>query len=248
MIWAHAPVEFPAAALGPGARRWVMAIAFPERVLLGQVLELSRLYLVLFVALALAAVVGYRLARHLIGPLEALTSEADAIAAGDLGRRLRIEGTDEIARLGERFNAMSARLQATLLQLQGQRDRLEIEVGERTRDLAAERARLAAVLRNASDAIAAVGCDGALLLANRAAERLLAPPEDPFMDMGRAPPRQIARPGNSEAHAAQEFGMARGRRILAVRPYRRRPTWAWSPRAAQARHRQFQRPCAAPVA
>ncbi len=206
MIWAHAPVEFPAGALGPGAPRWVMAIAFPERVLLGQVLELSRLYLLLFVALALAAVAGYRLSRRLIGPLEALTSEVDAIAAGDLGRRVRVEGTDEIARLGERFNAMASRLQATLVQLQGQRDRLEIEVGERTRDLAAERARLAAVLRNASDAIAAVRSDGALLFANRAAERLLAPPRE-----GSAQPMDAAlaqlvgdgQPGRTEVTLGQ---------------------------------------------
>jgi nitrogen-specific signal transduction histidine kinase/HAMP domain-containing protein len=206
MIWAHAPVEFPAGALGPGAPRWVMAISFPERVLLGQVLELSRLYLLLFVALALAAVAGYRLSRRLIGPLEALTSEVDAIAAGDLGRRVRVEGTDEIARLGERFNAMASQLQATLVQLQGQRDRLEIEVGERTRDLAAERARLAAVLRNASDAIAAVRSDGALLFANRAAERLLAPPRE-----GSAQPMDAAlaqlvgdgQPGRTEVTLGQ---------------------------------------------
>lgn len=173
MIWAHAPIEFSAGALREGAPRWVMAIAVPERALLGQVLELSRLYLVLLGALVVAAVAGYSLSRRLIGPLEALTAEVDAIAAGDLARRVHVEGRDEIARLGERFNAMAARLQATLAELQAHRDRLEVEVRERTRDLTAERARLSAVLRHASDAVAAVGSDGALLFANRAAEQLL---------------------------------------------------------------------------
>lgn len=173
MIWAHAPVEFSAGALSEGAPRWVMAIAIPERALLGQVLELSRLYFVLLGALVVAAVAGYSLSRRLIKPLEALTAEVDAIAAGDLGRRVHVEGRDEIARLGERFNAMAARLQATLAELQAHRDRLELEVRERTRDLAAERARLSAVLRHASDAVAAVRSDGTLLFANRAAERLL---------------------------------------------------------------------------
>jgi nitrogen-specific signal transduction histidine kinase/HAMP domain-containing protein len=172
-IWAHAPIEFSAGALSEGSPRWVMAIAIPEQALLGQVLELSRLYVVLLVALGVAAVAGYGLSRRLIKPLEALTAEVDAIAAGDLARRVQVDGHDEIARLGERFNAMATRLQSTLVELQAHRDRLELEVRERTRDLTAERARLAAVLRHASDAVAAVGSDGALLFANRAAETLL---------------------------------------------------------------------------
>jgi signal transduction histidine kinase/HAMP domain-containing protein len=172
-IWAHAPIEFSAGALSEGSPRWVMAIAIPEQALLGQVLELSRLYVVLLVALGVAAVAGYGLSRRLIQPLEALTAEVDAIAAGDLARRVQVDGHDEIARLGERFNAMATRLQATLVELQAHRDRLELEVRERTRDLTAERARLAAVLRHASDAVAAVASDGALLFANRAAETLL---------------------------------------------------------------------------
>ena len=173
MIWAHAPIEFSAGALSEGSPRWVMAIAIPERALLGQVLELSRLYVVLLVALVVAAVAGYGLSRRLIKPLEALTGEVDAIAAGDLARRVQVDGHDEIARLGERFNAMAARLQSTLAELQAHRDRLELEVRERTRDLTAERARMSAVLRHASDAVAAVRSDGALLFANRAAESLL---------------------------------------------------------------------------
>lgn len=182
LIWAHAPVEFSADATTGSAPRWVIAIAFPERALLRQVIDLAQLYAVLLAALLIAAVAGYSISRRLMGPLEDLTQEADAIASGDFGRRVRIEGRDEIGRLGERFNLMAARLQSTLAQLQQHRERLEGEVADRTRDLAAERARLAAVLRHTSDAIAALRADGELLFANRAAERLLGGSTDTGMD------------------------------------------------------------------
>ncbi len=172
-IWAHAPVAFLPDAVSADAPRWAIAVSFPEGALLRQYVDLAKLYVVLVGALLIAAVAGFSISRRIIGPLDDLTREADAIAAGDFGRRVHVEGQDEIARLGERFNLMAARLQATLSQLQQQRERLECDVAERTRDLKAERARLAAVLRHASDAIAALRADGELVFANRAAERLL---------------------------------------------------------------------------
>lgn len=172
-IWAHAAVDLSGDPTSVSAPLWAIAIAFPEKALLRQVLDLAKLYGVLAAALLMAALAGYSISRRLIGPLDDLSKEADAIAAGDFDRRVRVAGNDEISRLGERFNLMAARLQATLVQLQQHRDRLEIEVAERTGDLTAERARLAAVLRHTSDAIAAVRPSGELLFANRAAERLL---------------------------------------------------------------------------
>jgi signal transduction histidine kinase len=167
--WAHAPVDLG----GAGAPRWALAIAVPQSALLDQVVHLGTLYAVLGGALLLAAFAGYSLSRRLIGPMHELAREADAIAAGDLDRRVTIDGRDEVAWLGERFNLMAARLQATLTQLEQHRHLLQGEVAARTHDLAAERARLAAVLRHASDAIAAVHPSGDVLFANPAARRLL---------------------------------------------------------------------------
>lgn len=200
-IWAHAPVEFSADAMAANAPRWVIAVAFPEHALLRQVVDLTKLYAVLLAALLIAAVAGYSISRRLIGPLDALAREADAIASGDFARRVRIEGRDEIARLGERFNLMAARLQSSLAQLQQHRERLEGEVTDRTRDLAAERARLAAVLRHTSDAIAALNADGELLFANRAAERLLEGVMDFDADTASSVLNRLigdARPGRDE--------------------------------------------------
>ncbi|MFY9461509.1 MAG: ATP-binding protein [Aquabacterium commune] len=214
-LWAHAPVQFADGASAQGAPRWVMAIAFPERVLLAQVLDLSRLYLVLLVALTLAAAAGYRLSKRLIGPLQALTAEADALADGDLGRRVRVEGSDEIARLGHRFNAMAARLQGTLQELESQRRGLEVEVSARTSDLAAERARLAAVLRHASDAITAIGADGTVLFANLAAQQLIGLPGEPRADTLAALVGNRS-PGQSEVPIGPSRWSVR-RDVLAVR-------------------------------
>jgi signal transduction histidine kinase len=172
-IWAHAAVDLSGDPTSADAPLWAIAIAFPERALLRQVLDLAKLYGVLAAALLMAALAGYSISRRLVGPLDDLSKEADAIASGDFGRRVQVAGNDEIARLGERFNLMAARLQATLVQLQQHRDQLEIEVLQRTGDLAAERARLAAVLRHTSDAIAALRPSGEVLFANQAAELLL---------------------------------------------------------------------------
>jgi methyl-accepting chemotaxis protein len=53
------------------------------------------------------------LARNIADRLAEVSSGADALAAGDLSRRVGDTGLDEIARLGRAFNAMAARLEET---------------------------------------------------------------------------------------------------------------------------------------
>ncbi|HEV7863872.1 MAG TPA: methyl-accepting chemotaxis protein [Acidimicrobiia bacterium] len=54
------------------------------------------------------------LARNIAGRLADVSSGADALAAGDLARRVNDTGRDEIARLGRAFNTMAARLEETI--------------------------------------------------------------------------------------------------------------------------------------
>src|SRR5581483_4589608 len=54
------------------------------------------------------------LARHIADRLADVSGGADALAAGDLARRVRAGGNDEIARLGRAFNAMADRLAETI--------------------------------------------------------------------------------------------------------------------------------------
>lgn len=62
--------------------------------------------------IALAAVLGLLVSRAAIGPLARLSAAAEEVAAtGDLSRRVGIAGTDEVGRLGGRFDAMLATLE-----------------------------------------------------------------------------------------------------------------------------------------
>ncbi|MCW3064936.1 MAG: sensor signal transduction histidine kinase [Solirubrobacterales bacterium] len=70
------------------------------------------LLIALPVALALAALGGWLLARRALRPVEQLTSRADAIRADDFAERIAVPRTrDEIAHLAETLNAMLERLQ-----------------------------------------------------------------------------------------------------------------------------------------
>ncbi len=65
------------------------------------------LVLICLGGVALAALVARALANRVVGPIAELTQTAEHISAtDDLSRRIGVEGDDEVARLGTRFNAM----------------------------------------------------------------------------------------------------------------------------------------------
>jgi signal transduction histidine kinase len=63
-------------------------------------------------ALLLALILGVFLANTLLRPLRALQAAVVALASGDYSRRVPAAGDDEVADLGNAYNAMAARLQA----------------------------------------------------------------------------------------------------------------------------------------
>lgn len=117
---------------------WTMASAFPRARLLAAVFNLYVLYAVLALCLVATAVGGFLLSRHLLRPLSLLARETEEIAKGNFARRVEIRGSDEIADLGARFNAMAAKLEASYRSLEAQKGRLEEEVGARTAQLERE--------------------------------------------------------------------------------------------------------------
>ena len=60
------------------------------------------------VAIVLASCIGFLFARNLVAPIKCMTRTARAIKEGDLSARTNLHGEDEIARLGETFDAMAA--------------------------------------------------------------------------------------------------------------------------------------------
>ncbi|MFE9692094.1 sensor histidine kinase [Micromonospora sp. NPDC005806] len=76
---------------------------------------IGQLALANLAALAVASLVGYRLARAALAPVERYRGEAARIAAGETGVRLAVPATDdEVARLGRTLNDMLAALESAL--------------------------------------------------------------------------------------------------------------------------------------
>lgn len=69
-------------------------------------------------ALVSASLVGYLLSRRLVGRLEGLSQAAERLASGDLSQRVPAGPPDEVGQLARRFNAMAARLSATVAELE----------------------------------------------------------------------------------------------------------------------------------
>jgi two-component system sensor histidine kinase BaeS len=68
-------------------------------------------------AVGLAALAGWLIARRISEPVVALTEASDRMAAGDLGARAPVAGGDEVGRLGESFNGMASRVETTVTSL-----------------------------------------------------------------------------------------------------------------------------------
>jgi signal transduction histidine kinase len=84
--------------------------------------QAARLGLGLLMVVALVAlVVSGILTGRVTGSLEHMAVAAEAVAAGDLKRRVEVGGRDEIGRLAEAFNTMTESLRRTLAELSQQR-------------------------------------------------------------------------------------------------------------------------------
>jgi diguanylate cyclase (GGDEF)-like protein len=76
--------------------------------------RLLELYLLLVAGLALlVGLIGYRMGRSIVTPLNELIGAADRIANGDLGAELRVAQDDEIGHLTRVFNKMTDNLRSS---------------------------------------------------------------------------------------------------------------------------------------
>ncbi|MCY7302811.1 MAG: HAMP domain-containing histidine kinase [Thermoleophilia bacterium] len=108
---ASAPVRLEPESEALGA----IVVAKPRTELRDQWLPLVvRLAVALAVAALLAGLLAWWLSRKITGPVLALSTAADEIAAGNYGVRVPAgQGGDEISQLSRRFNEMAGRLGAT---------------------------------------------------------------------------------------------------------------------------------------
>jgi signal transduction histidine kinase len=76
-------------------------------------------------ALLSAGIVGYLLSRRLVIRLEQLGDGVEALAAGDLSRRIAAGPADEVGQLARRFNQMAERLATSVAELALAKERAE---------------------------------------------------------------------------------------------------------------------------
>lgn len=120
--------------------------------------------------IGITVLLGFFLARTITGPIQEVTSKAAQIAHGDYRQRISVRSQDEIGRLGEMFNYLSLRLDATL------------------REISSEKGKVEAILNHMTDGIVALNRDGRVLHVNPTARRLLAIPEGAEPDAERLAP------------------------------------------------------------
>ena len=82
------------------------------------------------IAVVLAAVAAWLLARYLLGPVRRLTSASQALAAGDLSHRVERRGPEEVAELADAYNDMADALERA----EGLRQRLVADVAHELRN------------------------------------------------------------------------------------------------------------------
>jgi len=100
-------------------QRVVLRVAYSEEKLWGELREFGVVLLLGFpIAVLLAGVGGYALARKALAPIDRMAIQTQRISAERLTDRLSIENPeDELGKLASVFNAMLARLQAAFDQL-----------------------------------------------------------------------------------------------------------------------------------
>ncbi|MFC1902071.1 sensor histidine kinase [Chloroflexota bacterium] len=65
------------------------------------------------VAIAAALLITFFLSRRILSPIKALTLTANRLGKGDFSQRVRVKGKDEVAEMGQAFNAMASNLERT---------------------------------------------------------------------------------------------------------------------------------------
>lgn len=125
-ILAFAPIQ-----PGPGSGFWMVVHAYSKGEVLSSIRSLQVLVLVLGVGvLVIALVVGVMAARHFTRPITALIRGAEAVAAGDFDRLIRVETNDELEDLSRQFNRMAGHLKEHERQLLDARERAERKARE----------------------------------------------------------------------------------------------------------------------
>jgi len=134
--------------------RWVYGILSPESAIFATLRDQSRRNLVVVGITALLAIgLGLAAAQWATRPLRLVGQTANAIAAGDMSRRVGLQQRDEVGRLATAFDVMADGLAGKEAELRQHAEQLERRVAEQTAALRSSEAELRALFAAMRDAI-----------------------------------------------------------------------------------------------
>ncbi len=108
----------------------------------------------LLLGVVVSLVMGYFLSRTITTPISNLTKKAKRLAEGEFESKIDVKSDDEIGTLTETFNDMSSKLQAAMLQMSTEKNKVE------------------AILLNMTDGVMAFGTDGRVIHMNPTARKM----------------------------------------------------------------------------
>ncbi len=151
-------------ARGIGEYKKLRKLKYPWKMTLYLTLGVMSLIIVLA-----ATWFGFRLAKELSAPVQALADGTDRIAKGDLSVRLEDTSGDELGSLVRSFNRMAEDLQAARTRLMSANDRL----GQQYEELERRGRYIEAVLDNITSGVISTDALGRIGTVNKAAEAML---------------------------------------------------------------------------
>ncbi len=114
----------------------------------------------LLLGVAISLVMGYFLSRTITTPIANLTKKAKRLAEGEFESKIEVKSRDEIGTLTETFNDMSSKLQAAMLEMSTEKNKVE------------------AILLNMTDGVMAFATDGSVIHINPTARKMFGLSED----------------------------------------------------------------------
>jgi two-component system nitrogen regulation sensor histidine kinase NtrY len=151
-------------AQGVGEYKQLRSLKYPLKMTLYMVLGLMTMLIFLG-----ATWFGFRLARELSAPIQALAAGTQRIAQGDLSVRLVDESRDELGLLVQSFNSMAEDLEQSRTHL----TRVNLQLEEQYQALIAKNHYVQAILENITAGVVSLDRSGRITTMNRAAEAIL---------------------------------------------------------------------------
>ncbi|QDU78555.1 Alkaline phosphatase synthesis sensor protein PhoR [Polystyrenella longa] len=150
--------------VGPaGKPLGVVRVSLPVDRVDGQVTSFQKvIWLTATICSLISLFFTYIMVGRILKPLQEITEAAEAITSGKLRQEVDITSRDELGLLGATFNAMSRNSAARFEELQ-----------LKSRELAENSERLAAVLGSMVEGVFAIDSERKIIFANRAAQKLL---------------------------------------------------------------------------